>query len=115
VFAERWVNWSWRDVAAQQRALADLADAPYAAQLRADAAHAGVDRSLFRARPFQAGRIVAIVIRANGRRRSAVVVTHERSFTDGVEDAGGARYRVYLASLVRHETGWRVHAWQPQP
>ena len=113
-FAQRWINWSWRDVSQQQRDLATLAAPSYAAQLRADARHSGHDRSLLASEPEQSGRAVAIVLHGRGSRRAGVVVTREQTFTNGAEDSGGPRYRVYLVILAKRHERWVVRSWQPQ-
>src|SRR4051812_29772622 len=115
-FATEWMNWSWRNIAVQQRQLASLTRGAYAAQLRADARHSELDRSLLRAQPEQSGTVVATVVREHrGRIVSAVVVTYEKNFTRGAEDAGGARYRVYLTRASQTRRGWLIDSWQPQP
>jgi hypothetical protein len=114
-FAARWVNWDWRTVAEQQRALARLATGPLARRLRANAGSARIDASLARDKPGSRGAVAAIDLRAAGDQASGVVVTREQSYTGGRADLGGRRYRVYLIRLSRERNGWAVSAWEPQP
>lgn len=114
-FAARWVNWDWRSVAAQQRALARLAGSDLRAQLRANATQARGDASLERDKPGSRGTIAAINIRARAGRAEGIVVTRERTYTAGHADLGGRRYRVYVVRLVDGREGWGVSAWEPQP
>ena len=114
-FAARWVNWDWRTVAEQQRALARFATGPLAQRLRANRGSARIDASLARDKPGARGAVAAIDLGAAGDRASGIVVTREQSYTGGRADLGGRRYRVYLIRLSRERNGWQVSAWQPQP
>src|SRR6185437_6883018 len=105
-FARAWVNWDWRAVAAQQRALARMAVGPLAAELQANAQTASADASLSRDRPSSRGSIVASDLHPNRGRVSGLVVTREQTYTDGHADLGGQHYRVYQAVLVRAKSGW---------
>lgn len=114
-FALRWVNWDWRSVAAQQRALARLAARSLAAELQASARATRADASLRRDTPSMRGSVAAINLRARGRRATGLVVTREQTYTAGRADLGGRRYRIYHIELVASPRGWQVSAWQPQP
>lgn len=114
-FAERWVNWDWRSLAAQQRALARLARGDLRAQLRANATQARGDASLDRDKPGSRGTIAAINLRARVGQAAGILVTRERTYTAGHADLGGRRYRVYVVRLVGGREGWGVSAWEPQP
>ena len=67
MFATRWINWDWRSAAHQQRALARLATADLAAQLRANATSARVDAGLARDKPGTRGTVAAIDLARRGR------------------------------------------------
>lgn len=114
-FATRWVNWSWRSVTAQQRALARLATGSLADELRADARASALDESLARDKPAGRGRVAALELRPRGRGAAGLVVTREQTYTDGHADLGGLRYRVYEVAVVPTARGWQVSSWAPQP
>jgi hypothetical protein len=115
LFATRWVNWDWRTVVDQQRALARLATGSLARRLRANADSARIDASLARDKPGSRGAVAAIDLTTAGDRASGVVVTRERTYTAGRADLGGQRYRVYLIRLSLKWNRWGVRAWEPQP
>jgi hypothetical protein len=114
-FARTWINWDWRTVAAQQRSLARLAAGRLAADLRANARTTTVDASLARDRPSSRGTVIAADLRPRREMASAIVVTHEQTYTDGHADVGGQHHRVYRALLTRGAHGWEVRAWTPLP
>ena len=114
-FALRWVNWDWRSVAAQQRALARLATGSLAVQLQASARATRADVSLRRDAPGMRGVVAAISLRTRSRLTTGLVVTREQTYTAGRADLGGRRYRVYRIQLAASSRGWVVSAWQPQP
>ena len=115
LFAMRWVNWDWRSVAGQQRALARLALGDLSRALLADASSARVDASLARDKPGSRGTVAAIELKASDRRAAGIVVTREQTYTDDRANLGGPRYRVYLIRLSSELHGWGVSAWEPQP
>jgi hypothetical protein len=114
-FGSRWVNWDWRTATGQQGALAGLAAADLASQLRANARSARIDATLARDRPGSRGRVLAVQVSTSGGRAAGIVVTREQTLTDGRADLGGARYRVYTIRLVEIRRYWEVSAWTPQP
>lgn len=114
-FAALWTNWTWQTTAATQRELSQLAVAPLARQLRANAASARVDATLARDRPASHGTVVAAQVRADGAAAHGLVVTREQSFTNGRADLGGRRYRVYLITATLRRGRWEVSRWAPQP
>lgn len=115
LFAERWVNWDWRSVATQQRAVAGLARGDLRGQLRANARQARGDASLERDKPGGRGTVAAISLRYISATAAGIVVTREQTYTAGHADLGGRRYRVYVVRLARGRGGWGVSAWEPQP
>ena len=114
-FALRWVNWDWRSIAAQQRALARLATGSLAVDLQPGARATRADVSLRRDAPGIRGVVAVISLRARSRRATGLVVTREQTYTAGRADLGGRRYRVYRIKLVATSRGWEVNAWEPQP
>jgi hypothetical protein len=114
-FAWRWVNWSWRTAARQQRALGRLADGDLARQLLANAESARIDATLARDKPGSGGTVAAVQLTARGRRAWGIVVTREQTLTDDHPDLGGQHYRVYTVRLVHDRRRWKASAWTPQP
>jgi hypothetical protein len=114
-FAERYVNWSWEDPDAQQRALAALATGSLARELRA-AIGSGDAATLDRERPAQRGSVQIVQLRGgDALRRRGVVVTREQSYHDERPDEGGLRWNVYTGVAERGADGWRLVEWQAQP
>ena len=114
-FAKRWINWDWNTLPHQQRSLARLADRRLAASLRADADAAARDETLARDKPANRGTVAAITLTPSLRNARGLVVTRERSYTNGHADLGGARYRVYRVAISARHDGWTVTEWAPQP
>ena len=114
-FAQRWINWDWKTLAHQQRALARLAGGRLAAGLRADADGAARDDTLARDKPANRGTVAAISLNPGQRSARGLVVTRERTYTNGHADLGGARYRVYRVTISASHDGWTVTEWAPQP
>ena len=114
-FAKRWINWDWKTLAYQQRALARLAGGGLATRLRADADAAAHDETLARDKPANRGTVAAISLNPSLGSARGLVVTQERTYTDGHADLGGARYRVYRVAITASHDGWRVTEWAPQP
>ncbi|MBJ7329171.1 MAG: hypothetical protein JHC95_04685 [Solirubrobacteraceae bacterium] len=110
-FASRWINWTWQMAGAQQRALARLATPELARQLRANASSARIDATLARDRPGSRGRVLIVRFESGGH---ALVLTRERSYTDGRPDLGGVRFGVYRLSAARIDGHWRIRQWVPQ-
>ena len=114
-FGELWVNWDWRTVGGQQRALARRATGQLARQLQANASSARIDATLARDKPGSRGAVTAVDLIATRERVTGIVVTREQTFTNGRADLGGRRYRVYRIHLRRDQDGWEVSGWEPQP
>ena len=114
-FAKRWINWDWKTLPRQQRALTRLAGGRLAARLRVDADAAARDETLARDKPANRGTVAAISLNPSPGSTRGLVVTHERTYTNGHADLGGARYRVYRVAIRARHDGWSVTEWAPQP
>jgi len=115
-FAERWSNWTWRDVAAQREALAELATAGLRQELLAGGEQPPDTRELRRTQPAMEGRIEVVSFkRTTGARRPAVVVIREQALERGEPEEGGLHYTVYLVEARRVRGGWAVATWVGQP
>ena len=114
-FAKRWINWNWNSLPRQQRALARLAGGRLAAGLRADADAAARDETLASDKPANRGTVAAITLNPSPGSARGLVVTRERTYTNGHADLGGARYRVYRVAISASHDGWTVTEWAPQP
>ena len=113
-FCSQWANWSWRTIQRQHRRLASVATGRLRRQLAAEAALRGQDQTLRRGRLGVRGRVVAIDVKRGARTREAVCVAWEEPLANGHVDLEGGRYRVYLATVARTDTGWVVRRWEPQ-
>jgi hypothetical protein len=114
-FAKSWINWDWNTLPHQQRALARLAGGRLATGLRADADAAASDETLARDQPANRGTVAAISLNPSPGSARGLVVTRERTYTNGHADLGGARYRVYRVAISASHDGWTVTEWAPQP
>ena len=114
-FAKRWINWDWKTLPHQQRALARLAGGRLATRLRTDAGAAAREETLARDKPANRGTVAAVSLNPSPGSARGLVVTHERSYTSGHADLGGARYRVYRVAISTSHDGWTVTEWAPQP
>ena len=114
-FAKRWINWDWKTLPRQQRALARLAGGRLATRLRADADAAAQDETLARDKTAHRGTVAATSLNPSPGGARGLVVTHERTYTNGHADLGGARYRVYRVAIGARHDRWTVTEWAPQP
>jgi hypothetical protein len=112
-FASLYVNWSYRDLASEQRSLARMSvGAARAAELQA-AATSGSDRTLARAHITNGGTIVSI---APDRERDGawVLVTREQTGGSGDYEVLAPAYHVTVARVGRVGGGYAVSEWLPQ-
>lgn len=112
-FASLYVNWSYRDLAAEQRALAGMSvGAARAAELQAAATSAS-DSTLGRARIANHGTIVSI---APDRDLDGawVLVTREQTSGSGDYEGLPPAYHVTVARVERLTGGYAVREWLPQ-
>lgn len=111
-FAVRFINWNWRTVRRQERALARSSVDGARAQLR-DAA--GRASELEGQRAGNSGTVRAITRDAR-EPGSWLIVTRERSSRqDGAYDGVGAQWHLTLAAVRKLPSGrWAVSAWIPQ-
>jgi hypothetical protein len=112
-FASLYVNWSYRDLAGEQRALAAISlGAARAAELQA-AATSAADSTLARARIANHGTVVSIA--ADREQRGAwVLVTREQTSGGGDYEALASAYHVTVARVARVAGGYAVSEWLPQ-
>ncbi|HXE43793.1 MAG TPA: hypothetical protein VN635_01210 [Conexibacter sp.] len=114
-FARGSVNWSWRTLAATDRALAAMSvGAARQRELQA-AAQVAVDDTLQRARTTSSGTVVAVAP-ARGAPAGTYVVVTRQQLGVGSSDAlaTAPALHVALARAMRQGDGWVVSAWQPQ-
>lgn len=115
LFAERSLNWDWRDPDAPYRALLPLALDPLRAEMHRARSAVGLDDSLRRDRAGSRGSFVAIDVMGRGPERRMVVVVREEALLDGRGSLEGPRHRVYLAEAKRTSRGWGMSRWAQQP
>ncbi len=112
-FAERYINWSYRTLAAEQQQLAASAVGEARAGELQARQQTERDSTLTRGRVFNTGSIVTVgAARAAGSDVFACV-TKEQTGGDGEYAALAVAYHVTLATVQRVPGGWAVSAWQP--
>jgi hypothetical protein len=114
-FAERSLNWSWRDPEAPYRALAALATGPLRRELARARAAVRRDETIARDRLGSRGRFVAVDVQGGGSMRRLVVVVAEEALIDGRGALEGPRHRVYAGEARRSGAGWGMGRWAPLP
>ncbi len=112
-FAQLYINWSWRTLAADQRQLAAISVGAARLSEQQAAAAAASDTTLRQARVFNTGRVVSI---APSRTATGqwVIVTREQTGGNSQYDGLQASYHLTLAELTRLPGGWVVSKWSPQ-
>ena len=114
-FAERSLNWTWRDREAPYRALLALSVGPLREELGRARSAVRRDDTIARDRLGSRGRFVAVDVQGGGRRRRLVVVVREEALIDGRGSLEGPRHRVYLAEAELTGEGWGMRRWAPAP
>jgi hypothetical protein len=112
-FAAIYVNWSYRNLVNNQRALAAMSvGAARTAELQA-AARSAADTTITSARIANQGSVVSI---SSEQREPGtwVVVTRERTSGTGDYEGLPAAYHVTLARVTRLTHGYAVSEWLPQ-
>jgi hypothetical protein len=112
-FAELYVNWTYRTLTGDQRALAAMSVGAARLSERQAAASSQADTTISRGHIFNDGQVVSIA-RDLARPDTWVVVTREQ--TGGNTQYAGlpAAYHVTLAQLARVPGGYAVDLWSPQ-
>ena len=113
-FAESYMNWSWRTLAADQGHLAASAvGEARAAELQARQRTAR-DAPLRRGRIFNNGVIVAVAPVRGGGPAAWIIDTREQ--TGGAGEYAELRpgFHVTLATVARVQGGWAVSSWRPE-
>jgi hypothetical protein len=118
--AKRWgvafTRWTDRSLARKLRGLASSATSGLAAELRRGAKAVQRDRSLTRDGAGSRGAVEVVDVTGRGRRRRILVVTRETPYVASGTELQGPRYRVYVGTVVRTETGrWLMQSWERQP
>jgi len=112
-FAELYVNWSYDDLAREQRALAaESVGAARSAELQA-AASSGADTTLRAARLENSGSVVSVAPDQSSP-GLWVIVTREQTSGTGEYEGLPATYHVTLARLASTSGGYAVSEWLPQ-
>lgn len=112
-FASTYINWTYKTLAAEQRALAAIAVGPARLSERQAAAASAGDTAIARGRVWNRGEVVGIAPdRAGG--GEWVVVTREETGGNASYEGLGASYHVTLAKLAAVPGGWAVAEWSPE-
>lgn len=113
LFAQRYVNWSYRTLTADQQTLARMAVGAARLAEQQAAAASTTDATITHGQVWNHGQIISI---APDRTHSGqwVIVTREQ--TGGTSDYQGlpAAYHVTLAQLTPTPGGYAISQWQPQ-
>jgi len=112
-FAERDVNWNWKTLAGDQRALAAIAVGAARLAEQQAAASSTADTTIASAEIWNRGTLVSV---APDRSKPGtwVLVTREQTGGDSQYEGLPAAYHVTLAELARVPGGWAVERWSPQ-
>jgi len=112
-FAERYVNWSYRTLTAQQRALAAMAVGAARAAEQQAAATSQADTTIATGRIYNSGQVVSVGPDA-AHRGLWVIVTREQTGGDTQYEGLPAGYHVTLARVASVPGGYAVSEWLPQ-
>lgn len=112
-FALRYINWNYRTLSAQQRALGAMSVGAARLAERQAAASAQNDGTIARAQVFNSGAVVSVAPDLSEAGRW-VVVTRERTGGDGNYQGLPAGVHVTLSELARVPGGYVVSQWLPQ-
>jgi hypothetical protein len=113
-FADGYINWTYRSLAADQTRLAAMAvGAARAAELQARA-QTGRDIPLQRAHIYNKGSLIAVSRAIGAGPQEWVAVTQERTGGDAEYAGIQAAFHVSLARVQAVPGGWAVSAWRPQ-
>jgi hypothetical protein len=112
-FAAMYVNWSYRNLASEQRALAAISvGAARMAELQA-AATSSSDTTISRARVANRGTVVSVA-RDRTQASAWVLVTREQTSGSGDYEGLPGSYHVTVARLASVPGGYAVSEWLPQ-
>jgi hypothetical protein len=113
-FANLYINWTWRTLAAHERKLAALSVGPARLSEQQAAATAISDSTIAQSRVVNSGQIISIApSRTNA--KQWVIVTREQTAGNSQYDGLQASYHVTLAELAQLKNGgWTVSEWLPQ-
>ena len=112
-FAERYINWSYRTLSVQQRALAAMSVGAARLAEQQAAASAQSDSTIRRARVYNSGQVVSVAREITQPNRW-VIVTREQTGGDSEYAGLQAAYHVTLAQLESVPGGYAVSQWLPQ-
>jgi hypothetical protein len=113
-FANLYMNWTWRTLAAHERELAALSVGAARLSEQQAAATAVGDTTIAQSRVYNNGQIISIApSRTNT--KQWVIVTREQTSGNSQYDGLQASYHVTLAELAQLKNGgWTVSEWLPQ-
>jgi type IV pilus biogenesis protein CpaD/CtpE len=112
-FAERYANWSYRTLTADQRTLAAISVGAARLTEQQAAARSQADSTIARGRIENRGRVISIARNlASG--TQWVIVTREQTSGNSEYEGLGASYHVTIAALAAVPGGYAVSQWLPQ-
>ena len=113
-FAELYINWSYRTLQAQERALAAMAVGQARQSELAAAAQVTRDSTIAQGHIYNSGSVVAIGAQLGRGGGHYALVTKEQTGGDQQYAGLPAAYHVTLVTVVRQAEGWSVSLWQPE-
>jgi hypothetical protein len=113
-YANLYMNWTWRTLAAHERKLAALSVGAARLSEQQAAAAAISDSTIAQSRVYNNGQIISIApSRTNT--KQWVIVTREQTGGNSQYDGLQASYHITLAELAQLKNGgWTVSEWLPQ-
>ncbi len=112
-FAELYVNWTYRTLSSNQRALAAMSVAAARLAEQQAAASSQADTTITRGHIYNSGQISSIAPDLS-QPDTWVIVTHEQTGGDTQYEGLPATYHVTLAQLASVPGGYAVSRWLPQ-
>ncbi len=113
-FAEGYINWNYRTLAADQQQLAAWAVGEARASELQARQQTERDSVIARGRVFNQGSVIAVAVVNGSAGHVWVCVTRERTGGEGEYAALAWAYHVALATVARVRGGWSVSRWQPE-
>ncbi len=112
-YAQTYINWSYRTLSAEQRALAAMSVGAARLSERQAAAASRSDSTIARGHIYNSGRVASVAADATQPGRWVVVTLEQTGGSTQYEGLARA-YHVTLAWLAAVPGGWAVSEWLPQ-
>lgn len=113
VFAERYVNWSYRTLASTEQTLAAISVGPARLAEQQAAAASAEDSTIQQGHIVNSGQLISVAVDLQDRALWSVL-TREQTAGDSEYEGLPASYHVTLARLQHLHGGYAVSEWLPQ-